>query len=191
MTAYDNASLFARVNQLATLDELTGVANRRRFFERAEREFATAAGPLVVMMLDVDHFKRVNDTHGHASGDDVIREVARRLGEAMRESDVLGRYGGEEFAIVVPDTDLATGRRLAERLRERIAAEPVRTRTGPLRVTVSIGVTAARRRLRGCGHGPGPRRRRALRGQAERTRPHVRRAESGQDLAASVGTVEA
>ena len=190
MTAYDNASLFARVNQLATLDELTGVANRRRFFERAEREFATAAGPLVVMMLDVDHFKRVNDTHGHASGDDVIREVARRLGEAMRESDVLGRYGGEEFAIVVPDTDLATGRRLAERLRERVAAEPVRTRTGPLRVTVSIGVTAtlATEDVATVLARADAALYEAKQSGRDRTCVAL---ESGQDLAASVGTVEA
>jgi diguanylate cyclase (GGDEF)-like protein len=93
------------------------------------------------MMLDVDHFKRVNDTHGHPSGDDVIREVARRLTERLRDTDILGRYGGEEFAVIAPDTDLADGRLLAERLREHVACEPIPTRTGPLHVTASIGLS--------------------------------------------------
>ncbi len=120
MTAFDNASLFVRVRELATLDELTGVANRRRFFELAERELSAAGRrghPVVAMMLDIDHFKQVNDKYGHPSGDDVIRAVVRRMAEQLRETDILGRYGGEEFAMIVADADLAQGRMLAERLR--------------------------------------------------------------------------
>jgi diguanylate cyclase (GGDEF)-like protein len=146
MTAYDNASLFARVHELATHDELTGLANRRRYFELATREFATAGRherPIVVMMVDVDHFKRINDTHGHPSGDDVIREVARRLATQMRGSDVVGRYGGEEFAVVAADADAAAGYLLAERLRTAVSAHLVATRTGPVPVTVSIGFSQA------------------------------------------------
>ena len=146
MTALENASLFARVQELAIVDELTGIANRRRFFELAEREVAAARQQrrsTVALMLDIDHFKRVNDTHGHPTGDDVICEVARRLTGQMRGTDVLGRYGGEEFAIIVPDADLAVGRILAERMRRCIADEPVATRTGPLPVTASIGLAQA------------------------------------------------
>jgi diguanylate cyclase (GGDEF)-like protein len=95
------------------------------------------------MMLDIDHFKRVNDTHCHPSGDDVIREVARRLTEQCRDNDTLGRYGGEEFVVILPDADLPDGYRIAERLRERIASEPVLTRTGPIPVTASIGLVEA------------------------------------------------
>jgi diguanylate cyclase (GGDEF)-like protein len=94
-------------------------------------------------MLDVDHFKRVNDTHGHPSGDDVIREVARRVTTQMRGTDVLGRYGGEEFAMLVCDADLTNGRAFAERVRRSIADEPIATRTGALAVTVSIGLAQA------------------------------------------------
>jgi diguanylate cyclase (GGDEF)-like protein len=146
MTAYDNASLFVRVHELANRDELTGIANRRSFFQDAERALAAAqrqSRPVVAMMLDIDHFKRVNDNHGHPSGDDVIREVARRLMEQCRDTDIAGRYGGEEFVLVLPDADLPGGYRVAERLRERIAGEPLPTRTGPLPVTISIGLAEA------------------------------------------------
>jgi diguanylate cyclase (GGDEF)-like protein len=143
MTAYDNASLFVRVQELATVDELTGIANRRRFFELAERDLAEASRhqrTVVVLMLDIDHFKQVNDTHGHPTGDDVIRTVAARLAREMRATDLLCRYGGEEFALLIPDSDEQGGRVLAERLRACIADEPVDTRSGPLAITVSIGL---------------------------------------------------
>ena len=144
LTAYDNASLFAQVQELAVIDELTGVPNRRRFFELADREFAQAkrhSRPFVAMMLDIDHFKRVNDTLGHPTGDDVIRAVAGRLADGMRRTDVLGRYGGEEFAVVLPDADPVYGHELAERLRRAICEEPIETRTGPLEVSVSVGLS--------------------------------------------------
>jgi diguanylate cyclase (GGDEF)-like protein len=143
MTAYDNASLFVRVQELATVDELTGIANRRRFFELAERDLAEAGRhhrTVVALMLDIDHFKQVNDTHGHPTGDDVIRTVAARLAREMRATDLLCRYGGEEFALLIPDSDEQGGRVLAERLRACIADEPIDTRSGPLAVTVSIGL---------------------------------------------------
>jgi diguanylate cyclase (GGDEF)-like protein len=144
ITAYDNASLFARVQELATVDELTGVANRRRFFEFAERDLAEASRhnrPMLGMMLDIDHFKKVNDTYGHPTGDDVIRTVASRIANEIRASDLLCRYGGEEFALLIPNSDLPAGRVLAERLRACVADEPIDTRSGPLRVTVSVGLS--------------------------------------------------
>lgn len=141
MTAHDRATLFAQVQALAVADELTGIANRRRFFEVAARDLTAAARssrPLCVLMVDIDHFKRVNDTYGHPTGDDVIREVSRRLAEGIRSSDLIGRYGGEEFSIVLQDA--ASGTRLPDRLRSRVADEPIPTRSGPLDVTVSIGL---------------------------------------------------
>jgi len=95
--------------------------------------------PLASVMLDIDHFKRINDTYGHPVGDEVIRAVAARLRAAARDSDILGRYGGEEFALVTPDTG-GSAAMLAERLREVITAEPVRTAAGLLAVTISAGV---------------------------------------------------
>ncbi|MFI7598050.1 diguanylate cyclase [Actinoplanes sp. NPDC049681] len=139
--AYEKARLFTQVRELAIHDELTGVANRRHFFDLAKRDLAAArrhGRPLTAVMIDIDHFKRVNDTHGHLVGDDVIRGVADRLGHAIRDTDILGRYGGEEFALIMPDAHPASTA-LAERLRASIADVPVDTRIGPLPVTISVG----------------------------------------------------
>ena len=141
MTAYDKAVLFKQVQALAVRDELTGIANRRRFFEVAKRDLAAAARhdrALTVLMVDIDHFKRVNDTYGHATGDDVIRIVATRLGDQIRQTDVIGRYGGEEFALLLQDA--GPGNLLPERLRMSICDAPIETRSGELSVTVSIGL---------------------------------------------------
>jgi diguanylate cyclase (GGDEF)-like protein len=143
LTAYDNASLFTRVQNMAAVDELTGIANRRRFLETAERDVDAAARhgrPLAAMMIDIDHFKNINDTYGHPTGDDVIRIVAGRLAAQARRTDLLGRYGGEEFALLLPETATRTCRDLAERLRAAVADVPVQTRSGPLTVTVSVGI---------------------------------------------------
>ncbi len=140
MTAYDKASLFKQVQELAVADELTGIANRRRFFEVATRDLAAAARhnrPLTALMVDIDHFKRVNDTFGHATGDDVIRAVASRLGGQVRQTDILGRYGGEEFALLLQDA--GPGNDLPERLRAVVCEQPIQTRSGPVTVTISIG----------------------------------------------------
>jgi diguanylate cyclase (GGDEF)-like protein len=141
MTAYDRASLFAQVQALSVFDELTGIANRRQFIQVAERDTATAlrAGrPLTVLMIDIDHFKLVNDTYGHPTGDDVIRTVAARLAAEIRQTDLVGRYGGEEFAAILQDAEL--GSALPERLRACIGERPIETQSGPLTVTVSVGV---------------------------------------------------
>ncbi|GIE94688.1 hypothetical protein Ari01nite_21530 [Paractinoplanes rishiriensis] len=142
MVAYENARLFSQVSQLATIDGLTQVANRRHFMEIAGHELAEARGgrqPLAVIMADIDHFKRINDTWGHQAGDDVIRTVAARLRDGIRDGDVVCRYGGEEFAVVLPDAGDAAPI-VAERLRAAIAETPVDTVAGPLPVTISVGV---------------------------------------------------
>ena len=142
VVAYENAQLFSRVQALAQRDELSGLNNRRHFFELAISSFQEARrtqSPLSAMMLDIDHFKDVNDRYGHASGDDVIRAVARRVEDVIGSNDVAGRYGGEEFALVV-GARLQHAAVLAERLRAVVAEEPVMTVSGPISVTVSVGV---------------------------------------------------
>jgi len=142
--AIENARLFGEVQRLATTDELTGILNRRHFFALSEREHSQArrrGRTLAAIMIDVDHFKRINDEHGHAVGDQVLRELAGRCQRSVRDVDVLGRYGGEEFVVVLPETDLETAaERVAERLRRAVGDEPVKTRHGDLHVTISLGV---------------------------------------------------
>ena len=128
------------------IDPLTALFNRRHFFSAAEgravRDDAVPV-PLSVIILDVDHFKSVNDTHGHAVGDQVLQAVAARIKAGVRPGDVACRYGGEEFAILLPATDLCEAAGVGERLRAGIAAEPVTTDKGPLTVSVSAGIAAS------------------------------------------------
>jgi diguanylate cyclase (GGDEF)-like protein len=145
MTAYENARLFSEVQRLATIDGLTGLYNRAHFSAEASRLSRITQRykrPFAAIMLDVDHFKRINDTYGHPVGDDVIQVVAARLREAARDSDLVGRYGGEEFALVTPETG-ASALRLAERLHRVVSDQPVITRAGPVSVTISVGLAYA------------------------------------------------
>jgi diguanylate cyclase (GGDEF)-like protein len=126
----------------AQTDYLTQIENRSAVLKRLEEESARAKRermPLSVLMVDVDHFKRVNDTHGHTAGDRVLVEIARRLHEACRPYDVVGRYGGEEFLAVIPHAPYEEICVIAERFRERVAATPVQTDRCAVAVTVSIG----------------------------------------------------
>jgi diguanylate cyclase (GGDEF)-like protein len=141
-SAYDNARLFAKVQLLATIDELTGAPNRRQFITAATDQLLIAQRnhrPLVGIMVDIDHFKQVNDTHGHATGDTVIRTVAAVLRTHIRTPDVLGRYGGEEFAVVQSEMH-GDPVELGERLRAAVEAATVSGPDGSIGVTVSIGV---------------------------------------------------
>jgi diguanylate cyclase (GGDEF)-like protein len=142
MVAYDNARLFDRVRQLATEDGLTGIYNRRHLLELAERSHGRAvrgATQLAAIMVDIDHFKRINDTYGHAVGDTVIAEVARRLRTSLRPGDLLGRYGGEEFLLLV-HTSPASAHDVADRVLATISGTPVPAGARELRVTASVGV---------------------------------------------------
>ena len=128
---------------MAFEDELTRLPNRRAVLDALDRQLAMARRgrqPLSVLMLDIDHFKRVNDTHGHLVGDEVLREVARRVAARLRGQDVAGRFGGEEFLVILPSTLAEGARQVAESLRLGIAQAPVRTSGGDVPVTISIGV---------------------------------------------------
>jgi diguanylate cyclase (GGDEF)-like protein len=133
------------LEQLAIVDSLTGLHNRRHIFELAEHEFHRARRykrPLSAMMLDIDSFKQVNDVYGHAAGDQVLRVMAARCRENLRDIDLMGRYGGDEFVVLLIESDLDTARNIAERLRRCLADAPVDTDQGPLNITVSLGIAA-------------------------------------------------
>lgn len=140
------AASMAKLEDMAVTDQLTGLSNRRRLMDEGSKVMALcrrAGRPCSALMLDLDHFKAVNDTHGHAAGDAVLAHVAAVLRREVRESDVLARYGGEEFAILAPDCDLEMLLHLAERLRTAVEESPVDIGTQRLAVTVSIGAAAA------------------------------------------------
>jgi diguanylate cyclase (GGDEF)-like protein len=135
-----------RLELLATVDSMTGTFNRRHFLAVAEAEwnrFQRYHRPLSFIMLDIDHFKSVNDRYGHATGDQVICAVAKACTDGQRASDVVGRLGGEEFGILLPETDDAAARLVAERIRERIAAELFAYERVNFRITASIGIAPA------------------------------------------------
>ena len=132
----------ADLRRMLTQDHLTGASNRAHFFETAERHLLRSlrsGEPLALALLDVDHFKRVNDEHGHAAGDVVLREVARRCEAQLRPEDLFARLGGEEFVVLMPDTSLAAACATAERLRASLASEAIDADGTRLRVTASFG----------------------------------------------------
>ncbi|RED47712.1 diguanylate cyclase [Aestuariispira insulae] len=132
------------LRELATVDSLTGVFIRRHFLEESEHEVAREqryGGKLSVIMVDADHFKSVNDTYGHAAGDEVLRHLAKSCKDHLRDQDFVGRLGGEEFAIMLPETDLVSAQKVAERIRVNVAESVVATKDGSeIRYTVSQGV---------------------------------------------------
>jgi len=143
--AFHNASLFEEVQRLALTDELTGIANRRQIFQMGQWEFNRAKRferTLAAIMFDLDHFKRVNDKHGHAVGDKVLQVVAQRCSENVREIDILARYGGEEFVVLLSETCLADAAKTAERLRQAVAGQAIETSAGSLPITISLGVAS-------------------------------------------------
>jgi diguanylate cyclase (GGDEF)-like protein len=130
---------------LSVTDVLTGLANRRRLMTRLEEEVARARRyktPLAVVMIDIDHFKQVNDVHGHAMGDEVLRNIGAMLKAGVRTTDLAARYGGEELTLVLPHTDIPAATLVAENLREKFAEFEHRLDGIALKKTVSMGVTA-------------------------------------------------
>jgi len=156
---FDGASLLSRIKinvrsfqykkrleLMAVTDGLTGLYNHRFIFERLEEEIAKVSRygrPLSVIMLDIDNFKRVNDTFGHRVGDEVIQSVAHAIIANTRKSDVVGRYGGEEFLILLPETDLSAAKVVAEKIRSTVAQ--LRFETKELAITISAGVAQAQK----------------------------------------------
>jgi diguanylate cyclase (GGDEF)-like protein len=142
--AIHNAILYYETQNLAATDPLTGQLNRRTFFELAEREisrFERFGHPFSWIMFDIDRFKQINDTNGHPAGDQVLTEIVNRCCEVIRHVDILGRYGGDEFVILLPETDLERARDIADRIRTSICDSPLMTDAGPIQVSISAGIT--------------------------------------------------
>jgi len=134
-----------RLRELSSVDPLTGLFNRRHFMGVLESEFKRMQRydtPLAFVMLDIDHFKRLNDAHGHQAGDDVLRDLGGLIREQTRAADVPGRYGGEEFCVLLPQTGLKGAAGFAERVRRAVEEHRFPTEEGELRVTASLGVAA-------------------------------------------------
>ena len=130
----------------ATHDRLTGLWNRGRILDELARELRRSrreSSSLAVVMADVDHFKRINDSHGHAVGDTVLHRVGQRILSVLRASDSIGRFGGEEFLLVLPRADINGGRDVAERVRASLAAAPIIGANGEVHVTMSLGVACS------------------------------------------------
>lgn len=142
---HDLTKALARIQDLATRDELTGLVNRRHMamLLEQERQRGARSGRLFALaMIDIDHFKAINDHYGHGVGDEVLRNMARQMPNALRSTDIVARWGGEEFVVLLPESTLGTARVGLERLRGRIAATPLAHLSGvPIRITVSAGLT--------------------------------------------------
>jgi diguanylate cyclase (GGDEF)-like protein len=134
------------LRELATHDSLTGLLNRRACLDSLLAELnrgCRTGNPVCIVMADIDHFKRINDAHGHQTGDEVLCEVARRMQSSLRRYDTIGRFGGEEFLLVLPECGLEEGVKLAERICHLIRSEPVKAKNIPIEVSISLGVAVA------------------------------------------------
>ena len=146
-SAVHNARLLEETRRLASTDALTGVANRRSLLAAGETELSRArrfVHPLTALMLDIDHFKLVNDAYGHAVGDQMLLAFAQCCHREIRDIDILGRYGGEEFVILLIETVSAGASILAERIRAALTQIAIVTARGPLHIRASIGITQLR-----------------------------------------------
>ena len=143
LTALVVSRLLGQLQRLARRDPLTGLLNRRGMhaaLDQHARQHRRAADTFSVLMIDIDHFKAVNDRHGHEAGDRALAQVARLMSQTLGPADLLGRFGGEEFVVLLPAVGLAKARAQAEVLRERVRAQPLALDSGPLTLSVSIGV---------------------------------------------------
>jgi diguanylate cyclase (GGDEF)-like protein len=141
--AIENARLYTETQRRAIVDELTGLYNRRGLFELGQREFERAIRfkhPLALLFLDIDHFKLVNDQYSYALGDRVLAQFAACVRSHLRDFDLIGRYGGEEFVVLLPEADLASAGEVAERVRRSVETMKIVTDQGEANITVSIGV---------------------------------------------------
>ena len=144
----ERKQLEAELERLATIDSLTGVFNRRQFTSLATAELERArryGHPTSAAMLDIDYFKKINDTYGHAAGDEVLAGLAQLLTKIARASDLVARYGGEEFVLILPETNIINAEEVAERIREIVADTPFIVDGRTIRITVSMGVTSSER----------------------------------------------
>ena len=142
--AIERARLYEEAERMATIDPLTGLNNRRCFFDMAQIEFERALRyqhPVSIIMLDIDFFKNVNDSHGHLIGDAVLKIIADRCRMVLRSSDKIGRYGGEEFVILLPQTALSMAEKTAERIRKLVCDRPLLIENVKINMTVSLGVS--------------------------------------------------
>jgi diguanylate cyclase (GGDEF)-like protein/PAS domain S-box-containing protein len=137
----------SRLEEMSVRDGLTGLYNRRYSEDRLDAEFNRVkryGGTLSILLFDLDHFKKINDTYGHQAGDEVLRTVADRVRRVLRGTDICGRYGGEEFIVILPNSELAGATRLGDRLRNIMASDPVQCRDLSIPVTISVGVSETR-----------------------------------------------
>lgn len=141
-------SRFRELQEQATHDDLTGASRRNHFFELARRQLSLAQRhkrDFSLLLLDLDHFKRINDKNGHTFGDQVLRQIAENCRQNLRESDLFGRYGGEEFVIALPETGMPQAHIVAERIRTTTCSQPFTTPDGAtLHCSVSIGIASLR-----------------------------------------------
>lgn len=141
-TVFDRKNTYAHMQKISLTDALTGLANRRLFDYALEREFSKArqgGKPLSLLLIDIDHFKKVNDEHGHITGDIVLEEMGKILAGTFRATDIVARYGGEEFAVIIPEAGRNEAMMRAEHLREYIASREFMIGNHPFKITVSIG----------------------------------------------------
>lgn len=154
IAAIQNATLHAEVQNLATTDPLTGQLNRRALFDLGQREldrFHRFGHPLSAILSDIDHFKSINDTYGHAVGDQVLQAVVKRIGLIVRQVDILCRYGGDEIVVLLPETDSLLANKIAIRIHNSITRAPVLTEAGPVQVSISTGIASAVQEIRDLG----------------------------------------
>lgn len=138
-----NIKLFEKIQRQATTDGLTGLANYKRFYEILERElwrYRRYGGQISLIMVDIDNLKKINDTYGHRAGDKVIKQISRKIKECIRKIDTAARYGGDEFAIILPNTPLEDAKVVAERMVKAVADSPIMWKKDEIDLSISVGL---------------------------------------------------